>query len=174
MNSTSFDRIDAMVGEGKVVMSADDSAVVAVVQDALRAGRSMTFYLSRKQAEAFKAWYWSPQRIKDRGMEPVSREERKRITSKLGVKDIGPAYSNRIDCACGAQYGAFEFIEQGIGEHGRETVDAVLALENTYVLRVNPPTRTVCSVCRTVVLVSHEYDMTGRYGCSRSEPSVIM
>ncbi|MFJ8162315.1 hypothetical protein ACIRBY_15480 [Streptomyces sp. NPDC096136] len=174
MKRSSFAEIDAMVGEGKVVMSADDSAVVAAVQDALRVGRSVTFYLSLKQADAFRSWYWSPRRIKDRGMEPVSREERRRITSKLGVKDIGPAYSNRLDCACGARYGAFEFIEQGIAEHGREAVEAVLALENTYVLRVNPATPAVCSVCRSVVLVGHEYDMTGRYGCSRSEPSVLL
>ncbi|MFJ3908610.1 hypothetical protein [Streptomyces vinaceus] len=174
MKSSSFAGIDAMVRDGKVVMSGDDTAVVSAVQDALKAGRSVTFYLSLDQAAAFKAWYWSPKRIRDRGMEPVSREERERISSELGVRDIGPAYSNRIDCECGAQYGAFEFIEQGIAEHGKESVDAVLALENTYVLRVNPMTPAVCSVCRTTVIIGHEYDMTGKYGCSRSEGTVII
>ncbi|MFK0044136.1 hypothetical protein ACIQU4_08510 [Streptomyces sp. NPDC090741] len=174
MKSSSFAEIDAMVRDGKVVVSADDSTVVAAVQDALKAGRSLTFYLSPAQAAAFKAWYWTPQRVKDRGMEPVSRAEREKISSELRVKDIGPAYSNRIDCECGAQYGAFEFIEQGVAEHGKESVDAVLALENTYVLRVNPVTPTVCSVCRTIVIIGHEYDMTGRYGCCRSEGTVVM
>lgn len=171
MESTSFTDIDALVRDGKVVMSADDGTVVAAVQDALRAGRSVTFYLSRAQAAAVKAWYWTPQRVESRGMEPVSREERERITSELGIKDIGPAHSNRIACECGAQYGAFEFIEQGIAEHGRKAVDAVLDLEYAYVLRVNPVTPAICSVCRTTVIVGHEYDMASRYGCSRSEGS---
>ncbi|MEU6934377.1 MULTISPECIES: hypothetical protein [unclassified Streptomyces] len=172
MKSSSLAEIDALVRDGRIVMSGDDTAVVAAVQDALRAGRSVTFYLSPGQAETFKAWYWSPRRIKDRGMEPVSREERERITSELGVKDIGPAHSNRIDCECGAQYGAFEFIGQGIKEHGKESVDAVLDLEHTYVLRVNPTTPAVCATCGARILVGHEYDMTNRYGCCRSENPV--
>ncbi|MFE4634884.1 hypothetical protein ACFRJ1_16125 [Streptomyces sp. NPDC056773] len=171
MKSSSLAEIDALVRDGRIVMSGDDSAVVAAVQDALKAGRSVTFYLSRGQAEAVKAWYWSPRRIKDRGMEPVPREERERIASELGV-NIGPAHSNRIDCECGAQYGAFEFIEQGIKEHGKESVDAVMALKNTYVLRVNPVTPVVCAACGARILVGHEYDHTNQYGCCRSENPV--
>ncbi|MEU0950150.1 hypothetical protein ABZ379_47020 [Streptomyces canus] len=172
MKSGSLAEIDAVVGDGRIVMSGDDSAVVAAVQDALKAGRSVTFYLSLGQAEAVKAWYWSPRRIKDRGMEPVSREERERITSELGVKDIGPAHSNRIDCECGAQYGAFEFIGQGIKEHGQDAVDAVLALESAYVLRVNPVTPAVCAACGARISVGHDYDMASRYGCCRTEAPV--
>lgn len=172
MKSSSLAEIDAVVGDGRMVMSGDDSAVVAAVQDALKAGRAVTFYLSLGQAEAFKAWYWSPRRIKDRDMQPVSREERDRITSELGVMDIGPAHSNRIDCECGAQYGAFEFIEQGIKEHGKESVDAALALENAYILRVNPVTPAICAACGARIMVGHEYDMASRYGCSRTEAPV--
>ncbi|MGW3710108.1 hypothetical protein ACWDN6_08115 [Streptomyces albogriseolus] len=172
MNSSSFAEIDALVRDGRIVMSGDDSSVVAAVQDALKAGRTVTFYLSLGQAEAVKAWYWSPRRIKERGMEPVSREERERITSELRVKDIGPAHSNRIECECGAQYGAFEFIRQGIDEHGKESVDAVLALENAYVLRVNPVTPAVCAACGARISVGHEYDMASRYGCCRTEAPV--
>ncbi|MFE6835065.1 hypothetical protein ACFVFI_09545 [Streptomyces sp. NPDC057705] len=164
MESGSLTEIDALVRDGKIVMSGDDSAVVAAVQDTLKAGRSVTFCLSPGPAEAFKAWYWSPRRIKDRGMEPVSREERERITSELGVKDIGPAHSHRIDGECGAQYGAFELIAQGIEEHGKESVDAVLALEDAYVLRVIPVTPAVCAACGARILVGHEYDMTNGYG----------
>ncbi|MEV6583589.1 hypothetical protein AB0M92_36205 [Streptomyces sp. NPDC051582] len=59
-------------------------------------------------------------------------------------------------------------------DQGKESVDAVLALENTYVLRVNPLTPADCAACRTTVVIGHEYDMTGKYGCSRSEGTVIV
>lgn len=48
-------------------------------------------------------------------------------------------------------------------------MDAVLALVNAYVLRVNPVTPAVCGAR---ILVGHDDDMTNRYGCCRSEPPV--
>ncbi|MGX1757205.1 hypothetical protein ACWIG5_09895 [Streptomyces lydicus] len=169
MDSASLNAIDAVVGNDHAVISADDGNVVATVQEALCNGRSATFYISSIQAAAVKSWYWTPRRIKERGMEPVSREERYRIESDLGIRDIGTSYSNRIRCECGSVYGAFEFIQQGIREHGKDAVDAALDLTNAYILRVNPATDPVCASCQERILVGHEYDMAARYGCCRSE-----
>jgi hypothetical protein len=67
--------IDTVVGAGKAVISADNSVIVAMMQAALRQGRSATFYVSREQGQALMRWYWTPGRIKEIGMEPVSKEE---------------------------------------------------------------------------------------------------
>ncbi|WP_017240481.1 hypothetical protein [Streptomyces sp. SS] len=172
MGGFSLDSVGAVVGSGRAVISADDSTVVAAVQDTLRDGRSATFYLTPEQAAAVKSWYWTPKRVAERGLEPVSNEELQRIGTELRVEDMGHSYSNRVVCECGAVYGAFEFVQQGIAEHGKDQVDAVFDLEGVYVLRVNPVNSAVCPACTRRILVGHEYDMTNRYGCCRSEPPV--
>ncbi|MFB6836617.1 hypothetical protein [Streptomyces sp. NPDC056361] len=172
MAGFSLDSVEAVVGGGRAVISADDSTVVAAVQDTLRHGRSATFYLTPEQAATVRSWYWTPKRVAERGLEPVSNEELQRIESELGVGGMGHSYSNRVACECGAVYGAFEFVQQGIAEHGKEQVDAVLALEDVYVLRVNPVNASVCPACTRGILVGHEYDMASRYGCSRTEAPV--
>ncbi|MEE1754277.1 hypothetical protein [Streptomyces sp. SP18CS02] len=172
MAGFSLDSVEAVVGSGRAVISADDGTVVAAVRDALRHGRSATFYLTPGQAATVKSWYWTPQRVEERGLEPVSNEELARIGSELRIEGMGHSYSNRIVCECGAVYGAFEFVQQGVAEHGKEQVDAVLALEDVYVLRVNPVNSAVCPACTRGIIVGHEYDMTGSYGCCRSEAPV--
>jgi hypothetical protein len=163
--SSSLSAIEAVVGSGKAVISGDDSSIVAAVQEALMHGRSVNFYVSRAQFQAVMRWYWTPRRIEETGIELVTREERERIESELHVKDTGSLYSNRIQCPCGQVYGAFEFIQQGIREHGREFVGAVLELENTSVIRVNPPTVAVCPSCDTMAIAGHHYEWGQRYGC---------
>src|SRR5262245_692987 len=97
--------IEAVVRDGKAVVSGDDNAVVAAVKDAIESGRTATFYVSRTQADIVLGWYFTPQRIKELGMKPVSKEEKERIESELGVKETASLYSNRIQCGCGAEYG---------------------------------------------------------------------
>jgi len=106
--------ISAVVNGGKAVVSADNSIVIAMMQEALANGRCATFYVSPAQAQAVMRWYWTPGRIEEIGFEAVSKEERAKIESELGVRDMGPMFSNRIQCTlCPGVYGAFEFMEQG-------------------------------------------------------------
>jgi hypothetical protein len=167
--------IEAVLATGKAVISGDDSSIIATVQEAIKSGRSETFYLSREQGQAVLRWYWTPGRIAETGIELVSQEEMARIESELHVKDIGDLYSNNIQCSCGAVYGAFEFIQQGIREHGIETVRAVLELKDTTsIIRVNPATWVICPQCNTMAISGHYYYWgRGRYGCC-SGPQVVL
>jgi hypothetical protein len=165
MDSSSLTTIEAAVSDGKSVMSADTSTVVAAIQDCLRNGRSATFYVSHDAASAVHSWFWTPRRIKEAAMEPVTKEEKARIQSELGIKDTGPLYSNRIKCECGKVYGAFEFVQQGIREHGRDVVGAVLELENTSVVRVNPHNIAICASCNRRLMQGHYYCWLNGYCC---------
>jgi hypothetical protein len=166
---------EAAVKGGSVVVSADNSVVVTMVQEALQAGRSVTFFTSPEQATAVMSWFWTPRRIKEVGMQLVSKEEMAKIDYELGIKSQGTWFSNRVACEnCGHVYGMFEFIQQGIAEHGRDFVDATLDLKNTSVIRVNPQSKSICPNCKVMSGTSHWYDMRGplgdaTYGCCRVE-----
>lgn len=168
MERALLNSVDSIVGGGNAVISADDSVVVAVMQETRESGRSATFYVSPAQGAAMIALYWTPARIKQLGMEPVTAEEITKIESELAVQDSGFLYSNRIECTCGHTYGAFEFMQQGIREHGRETVEAALTMENTFVMRINPSTTAVCSNCSRTLLGGHYY-ICRKYGCCLKE-----
>ena len=162
--------IEAVVNGGKAVISADNSIVIAMMQEALKHGRSATFYVSPEQGQAVMRWYWTPGRIKEIGMEAVSKEERAKIESELGLSGWGPMFSNRIECPCGGVYGMFEFIQQGLREHDRDSIKAVMQLKNTSVLRVNPALNVFCPQCNQMLLTGHWYEMrmpngTLSYGC---------
>ncbi|MFE9635795.1 hypothetical protein [Streptomyces sp. NPDC006463] len=159
-----FATIDDIVRGGQVTLAADDGSVLATVRETVMSGRTATFYLSRAQADAIKVWYWTPTRIREAGMEPVSAEERARIESELGLKCTPPAYSNTLTCECGGTYGAFEFLQQGIREHGKELVEAIFALKDTSVIRVNSNNSAICAKCNQRMLRSHYYDYRN-YGC---------
>jgi hypothetical protein len=168
--------IDTVVGAGKAVISADNSIIVAMMQAALRQGRSATFYVSREQGQALMRWYWTPGRIKEIGMEPVSKEERAKIESELGFKCVGGTwFSNRVECpTCGSVYGMFEFIQQGLRQHDRDWIKSVLELKNTAVLRINPALDTFCPSCSNLLREDHYYEMpfddgTLIYGCCKGE-----
>lgn len=160
--------IEAIIQDGKAVISADNSTIVEAVKDAVRYGRVATFYLSHYQAQMVNRLYWTPERIKQFGMEPVPQEEKERIQRELGVRDTGHLYSNRVECECGETYGAFEFLAQGIREHGREMVGAVLDFENTSVIRINPPAVAICTNCNRKLLAGHYYCWVNGYGCCQS------
>jgi ribosomal protein S27AE len=178
MQKSELSSIEAAVNGGMAVVSADDSIIIAMMHEALKNGRSATFYVSPAQAQAVMRLYYTPRRVKEIGMEAVSKEERDRIESELGVKDMGPMFSNRIQCGqCGGIYGAFEFMEQGLRQHGRDWVGAVVALKNAAVLRINPTQDAFCSRCGDIIIISHWYGMyapdgTLIYGCC-SGPDVI-
>ena len=157
--------IDAVVDSGRAVISGDDSIIIGMVQEALKNGRSVTFYVARPQARAVRRWFWTPRQIDEIGMELVSREEKARLESELQVPDMGEFYSNRIQCPCGGVYGAFEFVQQGLREHGRDWLGVVLGFENTSVIRINPAIDVICPICSQMMMRGHYYWMGRDYGC---------
>lgn len=167
--------VEATVNGGKGVVSADNGVVVAMIQNALKSGRSATFYVSPAQAQAVMRWYWTPGRIKEIGYEAVSSEERDRIESELGITCKGSWFSNRAECpTCGAVYGMFEFMQQGLREHDRDWVKAVLELKNASVIRVNQALDALCAQCNGLIIHGHWYGMhaddgTLIYGCCSGE-----
>jgi hypothetical protein len=160
--------VDEIVGGGKTVISADDSVIVASVQEAIQSGRSVSFYLSLAQANAVKAWYWTAERLEKSEIKPISREERDRIESELGVMGLQSFRCQQIQCGeCDHTYGAFEFLQQGIKEHGLEAVAAIFALKNTSFLRANPRFFPICPNCNQMLRPQsgYEYDCDGYGGC---------
>jgi RNase P subunit RPR2 len=164
--------IEKTVNGGKAVVSADNSIIIAMMQEALKHGRSVTFYVSPAQGQALMRLYWTPRRVKEIGMEAVSKEERAKIESELGFRCGGTWFSNRIQCACGGVYGMFEFMQQGLREHDRDWIKAVLELKNTSVVRINPALDAFCPQCGQLLITNHWYQMpfddgTLIYGCCR-------
>ena len=101
-----------------------------------------------------------------------SKEEKAKIESELGFKCEGTWFSNRIQCTCGGVYGMFEFIQQGLREHDRDWIKAVLELKNTSVIRVNPALDAFCPQCHQAFIHGHWYQMkmpngTLSYGCCK-------
>src|SRR5262245_18078148 len=96
--------IERTVNEGKAVVTADNSIVIAMMQEGFENGRSATFYVAPIIAQAVLRWYVTPQQVKEIRLEPVSIEERKKIEYELGAK-VGVYFSNRIECGiCGHIY----------------------------------------------------------------------
>ena len=151
MKTSFLTNIEAIVGDGKAVISGDDYNILAVVKATIRSGKSASFYLSRDQANALRAWYWTPERVEASGLKVVSSEEKARIESELGIENIGSFRFTSVQCSCGHIYGAFEFLQQGIQEHGIDTVRAVFALKNSTVFRVNPSLALICPNCKHVL-----------------------
>jgi hypothetical protein len=170
MDQTPLGRINAAVEAGGCNISADKQTILALVQDAVMSGKSATFYMPKTFADEVFTWYWTEERAADRGLETLTLEELAKIKSELGITLSEDSRSNRIPCPnCGHLYGGFEFIQQGLREHGRETVETAMALPNTSVVRVNPRAIAVCPNCDTAVAGSnggHEYVMDG-YGCCK-------
>lgn len=169
---SSLDHFDAAVEHGANVVSAERSVVVSMVRDVMDSGQSATFYVTQSQFNAIVEWYWTPERRKRMQVHPVSVEEKQRIEDELGITASGLHHSNRLKCDdCGSEYGAFEFVQQGMKEHGREVVEAALTMPNASVIRVNPTNVAVCQVCRAPYSggVSHYYDWD-RYSCCAIEP----
>ncbi|WP_374198360.1 hypothetical protein [Streptomyces sp. ISL-12] len=164
MEKVALDDVERVAAGGKAVIAADDCTIVSTVRDAITSGRSATFYTSLSQAKAVKTWYWTPARVRETGIRKVSSEEKARIAKELGIEDIGVFRCNRIECECGHVYGAFEFLQQGIKEHGRSAVLSVFAMENAAVMRINPPDLLVCPNCDELLPERMTYD-NGTYGC---------
>jgi hypothetical protein len=165
-----LEQIDAIVGGGKAIISASDHNIVAVVQDAITSGKTASFYLSQDQANAVRGWYWTPERVKASGIKVVSGEQKAKIESEFGIQNIGSFRCTHIQCECGHTYGAFEFFQQGVREHGVDVVKAVFALKNTTFLQANPSLVLSCPNCHQLLGGGIEYDCDRYGGCCYQEP----
>ncbi|WP_159012347.1 hypothetical protein [Streptomyces sp. NRRL F-5123] len=173
MDNSLLAHIEAVVDSGKAVISADDEAVVAIVQETVKSGRTASFYLSRKQARALRDLHWTPERIKASRLEPVSSEEKSRIESELGV-EIGNFRFASFKCKSGHTFGAFEFLQQGIREHGVGSVKRIFELKNSAFLRVNPHFVVSCSECDQTMEGGIEYEGATYPGCSYPDPPICV
>ncbi|WP_328398966.1 hypothetical protein OHS70_18885 [Streptomyces sp. NBC_00390] len=168
MDKESLGDIESVVAGRRAVMMAEDSVVVDVVKSVVKSGRTATFYLTPDQFAAVNAWYWTPHRMKHMGLEPVLDAEIAQIASALGIEQSAlsacSAYSNRIACPCGHTYGALEFVQQGITEHGLAATQRVFNLKDTAVIRANSHQQVSCPTCRRRLATPHYYVYWG-YGC---------
>jgi hypothetical protein len=161
--------IEAIVGDRKATISADDCNIVAIVQDAIRSGKTASFYLSRDQAKTVRSWYWTAERLKASGIKAITSDEKARIESELGIENMKSFRCSRIQCECGHVYGAFEFLQQGIREHGEDAVKAVFALKNSTFLQANPAFVLICPNCHQLLGDGIEYDCDEYGGCCYQE-----
>lgn len=162
MNSTMED-IDSLASSGKAVIAGADSDIVEIVKLAVEANCSVSFYLTRAQADAFVAWFWTPERVRATGVELISKEEGRRIHSELGLKVDDFRYAP-IECQhCSHSYGAFDFFQQGTMEHGSELLQSVFSLKNAVLLQVNPTFVPICPNCDNSLRVGGEVAPMGFY-----------
>jgi hypothetical protein len=171
MPSVDIASIIALVKQGKVVVSAEDSMIVDAVLRATEEKRIATFYVSPAQKDEVMRRFWTHERVSAYGVKPVSEEEARRIKADLDIDVNG--YSNHIVCPrCGHGYGMYEFLQQGIAEHGRQMVENIFNLKDAAVIRVNPLHTPICPNCRLRIVIvegpggtlGHWYDHA-QYGC---------
>jgi hypothetical protein len=163
--------IVAVVKQGNIVVSGEDSMMVDAVLRATAEERKATFYVPRALHDEIMTRYWTPERVRAAELEPVSDEEARQIRAELDVEING--YSNRIDCPrCGHVYGMQDFLRQGIEEHGREVVRNILSLEDAAVIRVNPVQIPVCPNCNLNMRGNSHYYCHCQYGCCMNVPIV--
>lgn len=166
-----FGAIETLVKQGKTVISAEDSATIELALRAAEEGKTATFYLKDDLfAEIIKRWYRTSEGAK---LQPLSSGEVARIRSDFNIELDG--YSSKETCPrCGSAYGTYEFIQQGIKEHGEEVVRAVFSLKSVSVLQIHPRQNIICQTCgldlalAIIVQGPHSYlyrSWNHSYGC---------
>lgn len=148
-----LDMIEALVHHGKTVVSSEDPAIVRSAMKSIREGRTETLYLKPSIFEAIRRWYWTPERAKLVGFKPITPEVSERVKSDFRIDVDG--YANSLDCPrCGHVYSTYEFIQQGIEEHGEELVRATFSLKRAAILQINPVQDIICRKCRLHILLA--------------------
>lgn len=151
--AASFRAIETLVHQGKAVVSSENSAMVEWATVAIAEGRTVTLYLKPTVFEAIRHWYWTPERIELVGLKPLSAEQVERVKADFDLEIDG--YANSVDCPrCGRSYSTYEFIQQGIEEHGREVVRSTFSLRQAAILQINPVQNLICRNCRLHILSS--------------------
>lgn len=176
--SQHFSAIGTLIYQGKSVVSSEDSAVVEWAIRAIRERKTATLYCKPAVYEVIRRWYWTPEHVKLAGFKPISAEQAARIKSDFNITLDG--YANSMNCPrCGHVYSTYEFIHQGIEQHGEEQIRAAFTLRGTAILQINPVQDVVCRNCRLNILVAeggigegtydYEYriDLDQSYACCR-------
>ena len=174
----SFGAIETLVHQGKTVVSSEDSAMIEWAIKAIAEGRTATLYCKPTVFEAIRRSYWTPERAEIVGFKPISAEQAARVKSDFNIEVDG--YANSLDCPrCGHVYSTYEFIQQGIEEHGEEHVRAAFSLKRAAILQINPVQDTICRNCRLHILLtgagtygSYDYEyrcnLDNAYACCRT------
>ena len=138
--------IATLVKQGKTVISAEESAIVELVMKTIEEGKPATFYLKPIVCNEITKRYLTPERVEAVGLQPIPTEQADRIKSEFNIEIDG--YANNMNCPrCGNLYSTYEFIQQGIKEHGEEAVRAVFSLKDVGILQVHPMQNSVCPRC---------------------------
>ncbi|MFJ7593186.1 hypothetical protein ACIQZO_38600 [Streptomyces sp. NPDC097617] len=167
MGQSLVNDIDTIVGSGKAVISAEECSVVEIVKEAITSGKPASFYLTMDQAKEVKAWYWTPERIESANMTVVSDEEKSKIKSELDV-EVHDFRFSRTKCANGHTYGGFEFLQQGIREHGLDAVKSIFDMKNSTFLQANPTFLMICPTCNEMLRGWGYYDCDRYGGCCKT------
>lgn len=142
-----FSAVESLVRQGKAVVSAEDTAIVRWALKTLAEGRSATLYLKPPLLEAILRRYWTPELAKIMGLQPISAEQAAKIKSDFNIEIDGSA--NCLDCPrCRRSYSTYEFIQQGMKEHGEEMVRAAFSRKRVGILQINPMQTPICPDCR--------------------------
>ncbi|MEV5570720.1 hypothetical protein AB0L06_11760 [Spirillospora sp. NPDC052269] len=164
--SSNFDAIEALVHQGKSVVSVEDSAIIEWAIKAIEGGRTATLYLKPTVFQAIRRWYWTPERVEHVGLQPISAEQIARIKADFGIEVDGNA--NSLNCPrCGHCYSTYEFIQQGIEEHGLEVVRDTFSLTRVALLQIHPVQNITCRNCRLSMLIrveAEDGEGFGNYG----------
>lgn len=157
-----FGDIQTLIHQGKTVVSSEDSAMIEWAIKAVTEGITATLYCKPTVYEAIIRWYWTPERAEIVGFKPISAEQVARVKSDFNIEVDG--YANRLDCPrCGHVYSTYEFIQQGIEEHGEEHVRAAFSLNRAAILQINPVQDTICRNCRLHILLPGARIVGGYY-----------
>jgi hypothetical protein len=150
--TTNFGAIETLVHQGKTVISSEDSAMIEWAIKTIAEGRTATLYLKPTAFEAIIRRHWTPERAKIAGLKPISVEQAAKVKSDFNIEVDG--YANSLDCPrCGHVYSTYEFIQQGIEEHGEEHVRAAFSLKRAAILQINPVQDIICRNCRLHILL---------------------
>jgi hypothetical protein len=146
-----FGAIETLVHQGETVISSEDSAMIKWAIEAIVKGRTATLYCKPTVFEAIRKWYWTPERAEIVGFKPISAEQAARVKSDFNIEIDG--YANSLACPrCGHVYSTYEFIQQGIEEHGEEYVRATFSLKRVAILQINRVQDIICRDCRLHIL----------------------
>jgi hypothetical protein len=148
----SFEAIQTLVGQGKAVVSSEYSAITEWAMKAIAEGKTATLYCKPAVFDTIVRWYWTPRRAEMARFKPVSAEQAARVKSDFNIEVDG--WANSLDCPrCGHVYSTYEFIQQGIEEHGEEHVRAAFSLKRAAILQINPVQNTICRNCCLIIIL---------------------
>jgi hypothetical protein len=158
-----FGAIETLIGQGKTIVSSDDASTVAWALNAIREGRTVTLYVKKPVLQAILKQYWTPKRIEFAGLRPISAEQSAKVKSDFNIEIDG--HANTVECPrCGHRYSTYEFIQQGIQEHGEEVVRSAFNFKGG-IFQINPNQVQVCPSCRLIIFGgTYHYLYYGRDG----------